>query len=205
VGGEHEREHGGERGPDNDVARWDQRYAERGRLWPAEPNPTVVDVVGSMTPGRALDLGTGEGRHATWLSQRGWQVTGVDFSQVGIARARRSAGADGVDWIVDDVRTWRPPAGTTYDLVLVVYLHVAGDVFRTLRGLLDRRGALVVVGHALRNLRDGVGGPRDPRLLYTEEQLRGAASGLHLVRLDEVLRPTADGTAIDLVLVATEA
>ena len=200
--GEHEREHGGERGPGDDVARWDQRYAERGRLWPAEPNLTVADVVGPMTPGRALDLGTGEGRHATWLSRRGWQVTAVDFSEVAIARARTTEGADAVDWIVDDVRTWRPVAGTTYDLVLVVYLHLADDVFGALRDLLDEGGALVVVGHALRNLRDGVGGPRDPRLLYTESQLRDASGGLHVERLAEVLRPTAEGIAIDVVLVA---
>jgi hypothetical protein len=51
-------------------------------------------------------------------------------------------------------------------------------------------------------LREGVGGPQDPRLLHTEEQLRTAASGLEIERLGEVLRPTTAGTAIDLLLVS---
>ena len=113
VAGEHEQQHGGARGPGSDVAHWDQRYADRERLWSAEPNVTVAEIVGPMTPGRALDLGAGEGRHATWLAQHGWQVTAVDFSAVGIGRARTLAGAVAVEWIVDDVRTWEPPPGRT--------------------------------------------------------------------------------------------
>ncbi len=190
------------RAPGNDVARWDQRYAQRDRLWSAEPNVTVGEVVGSMAPGRAIDLGAGEGRHALWLARNGWQVTAVDFSSVGIERARAQPGADGVDWVVEDVRGWSPPAGETYDLVLVVYLHLPDDVFRRATTWIGAGGALVVVGHALRNLRDGVGGPRDPRLLYTEELLRAAAGELHIEQLGEVHRSTAEGTAIDLLLVA---
>ena len=188
--------------PGNDVARWDERYAERDRLWSIEPNRTVAEVVGPMSPGRALDLGAGEGRHALWLAERGWQVTAVDFSAVGIDRARAQPGADRVEWVIADVRSWTPPRGATYDLVLVAYLHLADDVFRGATSWLDPGGALVVVGHALRNLRDGVGGPRDPHLLYTDELLRAAAAELHIERLEEVHRPTADGTAIDLLLVA---
>lgn len=200
--GEHEQDHGGERPPGNDVARWDERYAERGRLWSVEPNVTVAEVVAPMTPGRALDLGAGEGRHALWLARRGWQVTAVDFSAVGIDRAREQPGGDGVEWIVDDVRTWHPVPGRTYDLVLVAYLHLADEGFHRATSWLAPGGALVVVGHALRNMRDGVGGPRDPRLLYTEERLREAATGLHIERLGEVHRDTRDGIAIDLQLVA---
>ena len=107
--GEHERQHGGRRGPGNDVAHWDRRYADRERLWPAEPNLAVGEIVRPLTPGRALDLGAGEGRHAIWLAQHGWQVTAVDFSAVGIARALALADAVAVEWIVDDVRAWEPP------------------------------------------------------------------------------------------------
>jgi hypothetical protein len=60
----------------------------------------------------------------------------------------------------------------------------------------------VVLGHALRNLTEGVGGPQDPRLLHTEEQLRAAADGLDIEQLTEVIRPTDAGDAIDILLVA---
>lgn len=202
VSGEHEQDHGGERPPGHDAGHWDERYGATDRLWSAEPNATVAQLVTPMTPGRALDVGAGEGRHAVWLAGLGWEVTAVDFSAVGVGRGRAAPGGNAVDWVVADVRKWSPPLGATYDLVLVVYLHVADDVFGRLRDWLAPDGALVVVGHALRNLTDGVGGPQDPRLLHTEEQLRAAASGLTVERLGEVLRPTPGGDAIDLVLVA---
>jgi hypothetical protein len=60
----------------------------------------------------------------------------------------------------------------------------------------------VVVGHALRNLTEGVGGPSDPSLLHTMEQLGSAAVGLRIERCEEIVRTTASGDAIDVVLVA---
>lgn len=202
---DHEREHGGVREPGHDATQWDERYAATDRLWSAEPNATVAEIVGPLPPGRALDLGAGEGRHAVWLAQRGWSVTAVDFAAVGIDRGRAGAARLGVavDWQVADIRTWAPT--DAYDLVLVAYLHLTGDALGTAAGWLVSGGRLVVVGHALRNLTDGVGGPSDARLLHTEAQLRRAATGLTIERLGEVQRPTTEGTAIDLCLVARRA
>jgi SAM-dependent methyltransferase len=207
VGTEHERRHGGARPPGHDAAHWDARYADSDRLWSADPNATVAEVVGPLDGGGALDVGTGEGRHAVWLATGGWRVTAVDFSGVGVDKGRREARARGlvVDWVVADVREWGPPPGSTYDLVLVAFLHLEGDVLRRTREWLAPGGRLVVVGHALRNLTDGVGGPQDPRLLHDEDQLRAAARGLRVERLGEVLRPTPEGDAIDIVLVARNA
>lgn len=190
----------GGRGPQ----MWDERYAAAERVWSAGPNREVERIVAGWVPGRALDLGAGEGRHALWLAEKGWQVTAVDFSAVGIDRGRREAESRGlaVDWVVDDVTTWRPPEGTSFDLALVAYLHVPEDVFSRLGRWLAPGGALVVVGHALRNLTEGVGGPQDPALLHTTEQLRAAARDLDIERCEEVLRSTDAGDAIDVVLVA---
>jgi SAM-dependent methyltransferase len=201
--GEHEQVHGGTRQPGRDATHWDERYAATDRLWSAEPNATVESVIAELEPGTALDLGAGEGRHAVWLARRGWRVTAVDFSATGIARGREAAPDAEVAWVVDDVRTWVPT--TTYDLVLVAYLHLADDVLKRFADWIAPGGRLVVVGHALRNLTDGVGGPQDPRLLHTEDQLRTAAEGLSIERLEEVFRPTPEGTAIDLLLVARRA
>lgn len=188
----------GRRGPDD----WDARYAANPQLWSSEPNATVAEIVGPLPPGRAVDLGAGEGRHALWLARKGWTVTAVDFSAVGIDRGRAVAAAQGltVDWVVADVREWQPSGPV--DLVLVAYLHLAEEVLTGTSTWLAPGGHLVVVGHALRNLTDGVGGPQDPAVLHTEEELRTAAGDLRIVRLGEVLRPTADGPAIDMCLVA---
>lgn len=183
---------------------WDERYAAAERVWSAGPNREVERIVAGWVPGRALDLGAGEGRHALWLAELGWQVTAIDFSSVGIDRGRREAESRGlaVDWVVEDVTTWHPPEGTTYDLALVAYLHIPEDVFSRLGRWLASGGALVVVGHALRNLTEGVGGPQDPALLHTTEQLRAAAQDLDIERCEEVVRSTDAGDAIDVVLVA---
>jgi hypothetical protein len=100
------------------------------------------------------------------------------------------------------VRSWQPTGPAAYDLVLVAYLHLPEDVLGRARSWLGPGGVLVVVGHALRNLTDGVGGPSDPALLHTVEQLRDAAAGMEVERCEEVVRPTDAGDAIDVVLVA---
>jgi SAM-dependent methyltransferase len=188
----------------HDAQEWDRRYAGSEGVWSAAPNPWVAATTRGWFTGRALDLGAGEGRHSVWLAALGWQVTAVDFSPLGIERGRRGAQEVGVevDWVVDDVRTWEPPAGVTFDLVLVSYLHLADDVLARVREWLAPEGALVVIGHSLRNLKEGVGGPSDPRLLHTEAGYRAASEGLLVEQLGEVVRQTPQGDAIDLVLVA---
>ena len=155
-----------------------------------------------MTPGRALDVGAGEGRHAIWLAKQGWAVTAIDFSTVGIERGRAASDYGAIEWLVEDIRSWTPPAGVTYDLVLVAYIHLADDIHGRVAGWLAPGGTLLVIGHALRNLTEGVGGPQDPRLLHREDELRAAATGLRIEQLGEILRPTSNGVAIDLLLVA---
>jgi len=84
-----------------DREAWNQRYADAELVWSAEANGFLVQEVADLPPGRALDLGAGEGRNAIWLGERGWRVTAVDFSGVGLQKARRLAEARGVEvnWI----------------------------------------------------------------------------------------------------------
>jgi SAM-dependent methyltransferase len=187
-----------------DAQQWDSRHCGSDRAWSAAPNPWIAKTIGAWFTGRAVDLGAGQGRHSVWLAALGWEVTAVDFSATGIERGRSGAQEVGVevDWVVADVRIWEPPAGVTFDLVLVAYLHLSDDVLARVRDWLAPGGAMVVVGHALRNLTEGVGGPSDPRLLYTEAGYRAACEGLQVEQLGEVVRHLPDGDAIDLALVA---
>ncbi len=197
---------------DHDAAYWDERYTEHAgqhheHSLASGPDPTLVSVVSALPPGRALDVAAGVGRHALWLAEQGWQVTAVDFSQVAIDTGREHEGGQRgrtpIEWVVADAREWQPPPGTAaYDLVLCSFFHLDDDVFPRVRQWLAPGGRLVVLGHSLRNLTDGVGGPTNPRYLHTEDGLRAAAEGLEVERLDEVVRPTPDGDQIDLVLVA---
>jgi 2-polyprenyl-3-methyl-5-hydroxy-6-metoxy-1,4-benzoquinol methylase len=108
-----------------DSAGWDRRYAGHELLWTSEANRFLIEEVDGLEPGRALDLACGEGRNAVWLAERGWKATGVDFSAVGLEKARQLAEARGVpaDWIATDLLDYRPEP-EAFELVIVFYLQV---------------------------------------------------------------------------------
>ncbi|MBT8216521.1 MAG: methyltransferase domain-containing protein [Acidimicrobiia bacterium] len=190
--------------------QWDERYRAQGLVWTADPNRFLVEAVAGLEPGSALDLACGEGRNAVWLAANGWRVTGVDFSPVGLDKARLLAAEAGVavDWELADVTAWEAPA--RHDLVIVLYLHLdppgVRAALRRAVAAVAPGGRLLVVGHAVRNLTDGYGGPPDPALLYEPEQIAGELGDLSVERAEEVLRPVeVDGaveTAIDALVLA---
>ncbi len=100
-----------------DATGWDERYAASGLVWSSGPNRTVADEVGGLTAGTALDLGAGEGRNALWLAEQGWTVTAVDFSAVGLDKARAIARQRRLQLTtaVADVTRYHPKQ--TYDLL----------------------------------------------------------------------------------------
>lgn len=102
-----------------DAARWDARYGDGDA--PRAPATTVVDHAADLAPGRALDVAGGAGRHARWLAGRGWDVTLVDVSPVGVALARQRAQEAGVaiTTVVRDLAAGPLPSGP-FDLVVVV-------------------------------------------------------------------------------------
>ncbi|MEI2785642.1 MAG: methyltransferase domain-containing protein [Candidatus Nanopelagicales bacterium] len=81
-----------------DAHAWDDRYAAEDRVWGGEPNRFVVQYLGDLPPGSAIDLGAGEGRNSVWLAQQGWDVTAVDFSATGLRKARQMAAMPGSPW-----------------------------------------------------------------------------------------------------------
>lgn len=190
-------------------AAWDQRYSGPGLVWGAGPNRFVAEELTALPPGRAIDLGTSEGRNAIWLAERGWLVTAVDFSAGGLARAGRLAAERGisVNWVQADLLDWQPePDG--YDLVLIAYLHLPSAelarVFRAAAAAVAPGGTLLAVGHDRENIARGHGGPQDPDRLYTPAAVTAELGGLSIRRADQVLRPvpTPEGerTAIDTLV-----
>jgi|SRR5680860_87497 len=154
-----------------DATAWDERYAATDLVWSAGPNQYVERELADLPPGRALDLACGEGRNACWLAGRGWQVVAMDFSSVAIDKGRRLS--DQVDWQVGDALTTPLPADL--DLVLIAYLQVpaperATAVRRSFESLVAG-GSLFVVAHDSTNLAEGTGGPQDPTVLYTAEEV----------------------------------
>lgn len=184
---------------------WDERYRSRQLVWGAGPNQRFADAVADLPPGRALDLGCGEGRNAIWLATRGWTVTAVDFSSVGLERAAHLAEDRGVDveLLRHDVRTWEPPAGA-FDLVALLYLHLPPDDLRRVHAMAAAAvapgGTLIIIGHDRRNVEEGHGGPQDPERLLDPAEVAGQVPGLQVVTAETVTRTVATdppATALD--------
>jgi SAM-dependent methyltransferase len=169
-----------------DAAAWDERYAAAGMVWSATPNQFVAAELAGLRPGRALDLACGEGRNALWLAERGWQVTAVDFSRVALDKGRalqerHPRGRDlRVEWVLGDALTY--DAGrAAYDLVVLAYLQLVADQRRTAVrrafGSLRPGGTFFLVAHDASNLTEGTGGPTDPEVLFTAEEVLADLDG----------------------------
>lgn len=197
-----------------DSQAWDERYAAVDLVWSAEPNRFLAAEAADLRAGRALDLACGEGRNAIWLAVHGWEAVGVDFSSVGVERARRLADEAGVgdraSFVVGDVVAGPLPAGP-FDAVVVAYLQLAAPQRRTAlsaaAATLAPGGTMLVVAHDRSNLSDGVGGPQDAAVLYTPEDVLAdlaGVSGLAVEKAQRVVRPvqTPDGerNAIDALV-----
>jgi len=135
--------------------RWDDMYSSREQLFSGNPNGVLVVEAVDLPPGRALDVGCGEGADALWLARRGWQVTAVDVSEVALRRAAATDTEGRVTWSRADLATTPPPAGA-FDLVSLQYfpLHRRPG-HSAVRGLLDAvapGGTLLFVGHTISDL-----------------------------------------------------
>lgn len=189
--------------------RWDERYETADEGWKADENTFLAEELAALIPGRALDLACGRGRNSLWLASKGWTVTGVDFSRVGLAIARALAAERelAVTWIEADVVEWEPPQGQ-FDLVVVAYLHLPGaqrrQVFSHARSALAPGGVLFVLSHDTSNLVKGTGGPQDPAVLAGPEDIVRCIPTLQVERAERVSRTveteTGERIAIDALV-----
>lgn len=178
-----------------DAGEWDERYAATELVWSVEPNRFVAAECADLPPGRAVDLAAGEGRNAIWLARRGWQVRAVDFSAVALDKGRQLAGDLPVAWELADVTRWR--GEPVHDLMVIAYLQVPpgarAAAVRAGFGALRPGGTFLLVAHDSSNLAEGTGGPQDPAVLMTADDVLGDldAAGYEIVRAGRVARVVA--------------
>lgn len=177
---------------------WDQRYATDGFLYGREPNTFLVRQASAhLRPGMAvLCIGDGEGRNGVWLAGQGLRVTAVDYSRVGLDKARRFADERGVaiDFIEADLAHWQWPHAM-FDAAVNIFVHVPPvDRITIHRGLwqcLKPGGLLIAQMFHKDQLRFTSGGPKSIDWLYDAALVRAdfpAAEALHLSETEETLQ-----------------
>lgn len=159
---------------------WDDFYRASHRIRSGDPNAALVREAAELPPGRALDLGCGEGADAIWLAQQGWEVRAVDVSTVALDRTASHAIQSDVSHRlkvgVYDVMIDEPPIHTAaYDLVTAHFLHVPredfDDVYRRIATAVAPGGRLLVVAHHPDDVESGARRPHGPGLLFPPEQV----------------------------------
>jgi len=199
-----------------DRAYWEQLWAKTLREHPDKvaqrpPNAHLIAEVASLRPGRSLDAGCGHGAETLWLAAHGWEVMAVDFSASALAHARSTAEALGpelaarITWVEGDLALWTP-ARDHFDLVVCLYVHVAGSVDEMVRRMASGvapGGTLLLVGHRPIDPATGKPTAAASQVQVSVESAVAALdpSGWALVVAEERPRAVA-GTGVDAVILA---
>lgn len=165
------------------AAFWDERYGSSEKIWSGAPNDVLVQEIADVAPGTALDVGSGEGGDAVWLAARGWTVTAIDVSPVGLSRVAARAAAEGV---ADRVTTTpvdvlHDPIPGIHDLVTAHFLQLPADVrprvFSALAGAVAPGGRLLIVGHDPEGMPAEFAGHHSPEMFATADELVAELAG----------------------------
>jgi SAM-dependent methyltransferase len=177
---------------------WDERYGGPDYAYGTEPNDFLVAAADRLPAGRVLCLGEGEGRNAVWLAGRGFEVTAVDASAVGLEKARRLAAERGVtvDTVHADLATFTIERDA-WDAIVTIFCHLPPalrvDVHRRSVSGLRPGGVLLLEAYTPRQLALGTGGPPVAEMMMDADTLRMELAGLELVHLEELERDIREG------------
>jgi SAM-dependent methyltransferase len=163
--------------PSANEAAWDHRYGGD-QIWSGNPNGTLVNEVNGLAPGRALDVGAGEGADVLWLAEHGWTVTASDISQRALDRVAAEATRRGlrVECHHMDANALDAYENAAFDLVSAQYASIPrtpdGRGVQNLLNAVAPGGILLVVTHDLEPMRTHIATPAHSRPFDPDAFLR---------------------------------
>ena len=177
---------------------WDDRYSEPGFAYGTAPNDFLVSVADRIPKGKILSLAEGEGRNAVYLALRGFQVTGVDGSEVGLRKARALAAERGVTirTIHADLNEFAI-APKEWDGILACFCHTSPALRVALhqaavRGL-KPGGLFVLEAFSKEQLAYKTGGPQSIDMLMSLDDLKQELAGLEFLHAVQIEREVREG------------
>jgi SAM-dependent methyltransferase len=178
---------------------WDKRFSEPGYAYGKDPNNFLVSVSDQIPPGKVLSLAEGEGRNAVYLADLGFQVTAVDNSTVGLAKAEALAEELGVaiETVNADLASSEIEPGE-WQGIISIFCHLpplarAALHEQVVRGLAPG-GVFILEGFTPRQLEHGTGGPKSRELLMELDVIRQELPGLRFEIAREIERDVVEGT-----------
>ena len=177
----------------DEKASWNKKYSERSHS-SLEPDPFLVgahdEFLLGTTPGLALDVAGGVGRHSIWLAQRGWRVKLLDISEVGIKQAQENAQRTGMKSSIyteiHDLNTMRDLGREQYDLV-VVFFFLQRELFHALAAALKPGGLLIYKTYTTEQ-KNFPGGPSHPMFLLEPNELLHAFRSMRVLHYHETIQ-----------------
>ena len=181
-------------GPTN----WDERYEQQEYYYGTAPNAFLTAVSDKIPQGRILCLAEGEGRNAVFLASRGYRVTAVDGSGVGLLKAAQLAASHQVSitTVCADLADFRIEPGL-WDGIVSCYCHLPSAIrtplhHQVVKGL-KPGGVLVLEGFSKEQLTYGTGGPPSLDMLFSLEELQQELAGLEFIHAVTTERDVREG------------
>lgn len=180
------------------MSPWDERYAQEGWVFGTEPNDFLREQAHRIPEGRVLCLGEGEGRNSVFLAELGYEVVGVDRSQVGLDKAQALAQDRGVfvETVVSSIEDFDLVEGE-WEGIVSIFFHLPPElrqkVHRSVVRGLAPGGILILEAYRPQQLEYGTGGPPHPDRLMDLKLLEEDLGGLDPVVAQEVEREIHEG------------
>jgi len=154
-----------------EIERWNRVLTSNSPRINWRPNGFLVDMMKGRKPGRALDVGMGQGRNALWLAQQGWDTTGYDPAEKAVALARETAAKAGIKLNTVVAKDADFDMGVAkWDLILLSYVEIRDNAERVIRALAP--GGIVVAEYFHQDGGNAPGGFADNELIRLFEKLR---------------------------------
>jgi SAM-dependent methyltransferase len=178
---------------------WDKRYSEPGYAYGTDPNEFLASSLSHLKPGgTVLCLAEGEGRNSVFLAEKGYQVTAIDNSAVGLQKAEQLAADRGVEITTHlaDLADYQLPLNS-FDAIISIFCHLPPDIRANLHkqiyGSLKKGGTFLLEGYTPEQLKLGTGGPPQLQLLMEIEDLKTELHQLNFLLAREIKREINEG------------
>lgn len=182
---------------------WNERYNESGFAYGKLPNEYLKEVLSISQPASILFPAEGEGRNAVFAAGLGWKVSAFDQSSEGKRKAEILADEHGFS-LDYRVCSWQeaPFQPLEFDAIALIFAHMPApeksDFHKKMSGFLKPGGIIILEAFSKKQTEwqqknPNAGGPREPEMLYSQEEILVDFSGFEILELKESVYELREG------------